>query len=310
MAQILEEAESIACFFHKNPDGDAVGSALAVKNFFGDKVKVYSYHGVPEIFRFLPKADEVIKYEDFSEVEPAQIFLVLDCGDERRIPGFDASRASTIVVVDHHETNDGFGDVSIVEPDRSSTCEIVYEILKETGRKISTSVAECLFAGIYTDTGGFRYSDTTATTFQVAKELVEAGADPWKITLNIYDSNPVRRIKLLSLCLGTLQLHLEGKVASLYVTLDMYEKTGALPEDTEDFVNYARGIKGVEVAVFMRELHEGGVKVSLRSKGKVNVARIARRLGGGGHANAAGCELDMGIEKALESILDILKEEI
>lgn len=243
-------------------------------------------------------------------MEPAQVFLVLDCGDAKRVPGFDPSKAKTIIVIDHHETNDGFGDINLVEPDRSSTAEIVFDVLKELAQPISQEVAECLFTGIYTDTGGFRYSDTTPSTFEAAKQLVELGARPWKVAVEIYESSPVRRIKLLGLCLETLQLHLEGKVASLYVTLDMYKKTGALPEDTEDFVNYARGIKGVEVGIFMRELYEGGVKVSLRSKEKVNVAKVARELGGGGHQNAAGCELNMGIREALKILLEKIAQQL
>ncbi len=310
IAEILDNAKIIACFWHKNPDGDAVGAALAVKNFYGDKVRVYSRDRVPEIFRFLSGSEEVIVYKDFSEVEPADVFLVVDCGDERRVPGFDGSKAGTVVVIDHHDTNTGFGDVNFVDPESSSTCELVYQVLKATGRPIDAKVAECLYTGVYTDTGGFKYADTKPETFQAAKELVELGAEPWKVAVEIYESNPLRRIKLLGECLGTLQLHLDGKVASLFVTLDMYERTGSLPEDTEDFVNYARGIKGVEVGIFIRERHEGGVKVSLRSKGRVNVAKVAAQLGGGGHVNAAGCELDSTVEETLNRLISLLEKEV
>ena len=308
IARILDDAKSVACFFHKNPDGDAVGSALAVRNFFGPKVKVYCPGKLPEIFSFLPAASEIIQYSDFDVVEPAEVFLVVDCGDEKRVPGFDRTKTERVLVIDHHETNSNFGDLNLVEPDRSSTAEIVYDVIKTLDRPISKEVAECLFTGLYTDTGGFRYSDTTAQTFQTAKELVELGAEPWKVAVNIYESNPVRRLRLLGECLNTLRLHLDGKVATLHVTLDMYERTGALVEDTEDFVNYARSIKGVEVGVFVREREEGGVKISLRSKGRVNVAEIAKRFGGGGHFNAAGCEMDHEtVEGAISLILKELK---
>lgn len=311
VARILSEAQSIACFYHKNPDGDALGSALAVKNHFGEKVRVYGYGRLPELFSFLPGYHEIVRYESFSEVEPAEVYLVVDCGDESRVPGFDPSKAKEVVVIDHHETNTGFGHHNIVEPERASTAEIVYDVLKLTNAPVSRETALCIYTGLYTDTGGFKYSSTCAETFETAKELVELGVVPWEVASAVYESNPVRRMRLLALCLSTLRLYVDGKVAVLYVKREMYEKTGALPEDTEDFVNYARSIKGVEVGVFVRELEEGGVKVSLRSKSHANVARVASALGGGGHYHAAGCELDgVGVEEAIERLVELLEAEI
>lgn len=310
VAKILSDAESIACFMHKNPDGDAIGSCLAIKNAFKEKVKVYCPGKLPEIFMFLPGAEEVVQFSSFSEVKPAQVFLVLDCSDEKRIPDFDRSKAEAVIVVDHHETNEYFGDYNIVEPERASTAEIVFDILKLTKKPITKDVATCIFTGLYTDTGGFKYSSTNAETFQTAKELVELGAVPWKVAVEIYESNPPRRIRLLAECLKTLRLFLNDKVAVLYVTREMYERTGALPEDTEDFVNYARGIKGVEVGVFLRELEPEGVKVSFRSKNEVNVAKVAKALGGGGHDHAAGCELNCSLEEAIDKIINLLAQEM
>ncbi len=310
IAELIDGAGSVACFVHKNPDGDAIGSALAIRNFFGGKVRVYSPTKVPEFFMFLPAAHEIVCYSDFGEVEPAELFLVVDCADAKRIPGFDRSKADRVIVIDHHETNDGFGDVNLVVPESSSTAELVFRMIKSLGRPVSKEVADCLFTGVYTDTGGFRYSDTTASTFEVAKELVELGAEPWRIAVEIYESNPLRRLRLLGECLNTLRLYCSGKVAVLYVTLDMYARTGATAEDTEDFVNYARSIKGVEVGLFLRELEGGGVKVSLRSKGRVNVAEVAKELGGGGHHNAAGCELNLPLVDAIDRIVSSLERRL
>ncbi|NPA15120.1 MAG: bifunctional oligoribonuclease/PAP phosphatase NrnA [Deferribacteres bacterium] len=305
IAKILDGAKSIACFFHKNPDGDAVGSALAVKNFYGDKVTVYSPSKVPEVYEFLPGVEEIVVYPDFSEVAPSEVFLVLDCADERRVPSFDKSRADVVVNIDHHETNTLFGDVNLVEADRASTSEIVFDVLKlAKGGSITREVAECVYTGLYTDTGGFKFSNTSKQAFEVAAELVDLGVEPSKIATYVYESYPFRRMRLLALSLATLELHLGGRVSSMYVTRKMFEETSSYPEDTEDFVNYTRSIKGVEVGIFLRELSGGGVKVSLRSKSQVNVAEIASSFGGGGHFNAAGCEMDCSVEEAKHLLIE------
>ncbi len=305
IAKILDSAESIACFFHKNPDGDAVGSALAVKNFFKEKVEVYSPGIIPEVYMFLKGADGIRIYSDFDEVKRAEVFLVLDCADDKRIPHFDRNKANIVINVDHHETNTFFGDINLVEPDRASTSEIVFDILKVADvSRISPEVAECIYTGLYTDTGGFKFSNTNKRSFEIASELVDYGVNPSRVASCVYESYPFRRMRLLALSLSTLELHKDGKIASMYVTWDMFKKSGAYPEDTEDFVNYTRAIKGVEVGIFIRELFSSGVKVSLRSKSKVNVAKIASLFGGGGHFNAAGCELNCTIQEAKNLLIN------
>ncbi len=309
IAKVLDEANSIACFFHKNPDGDAVGSALAVKNFYGDKVKVYSPSKIPEVYEFLPCVDEIRIYSNFSEVEPSQVLLVLDCADEGRVPFFDRKKGDIIINVDHHETNTLFGDLNLVEPDRASTSEIIFDVLKLSHwGTITPEVAECIYAGLYTDTGGFKFSNTTKEAFETAAELVTLGVDPSKVATFVYENYPFRRMKLLALALATLELHLGGRMASMYVTQGMFKETSSYPEDTEEFVNYTRAIKGVEVGVFIRELNERGVKVSLRSKSKVNVAQIASLFGGGGHFNAAGCEINCSVEEAKKLLIEAVSK--
>ena len=310
IAEILDKAKSICCFFHKNPDGDAVGSALAVKNFYGDKVRVYSPTPVPEIYLFLPGASQIKVYKHFSEVEEAEVFLVLDCADLGRVPGFE-KKCSVLINVDHHETNTHFGDFNLVDPTAASTCELVFELLKFSKKgNITKEVADCVYTGLYTDTGGFKFSNTNKKAFEVACELLDYGVNPAEIASAVYESYPFRRMKLLAKSLDTLELHLGGKVASMYVTLPMYKETGALPEDTEEFVDFTRAVKGVIVAVFLRELDSGGVKVSLRSKGNVNVAEVAKAFGGGGHFSAAGCEINSSVREALALILKKLAETI
>lgn len=309
IAEILDGAKSIACFVHKSPDGDALGSALAVFNYYRGKVSVWSPTAFSEVYYFLPGASLINIYSDFAVVPGSEVALFVDCGDLKRVPGFDRSRFDLVINVDHHESNTFFGDYNLVNPSRASTSELVFEILKASKNGVITKeVALCLYTGLYTDTGGFKYSNVGATDFEVAKELVQYGVDPFLVALEVYESYPFRRMKLLALTLGTLELFCDGKVAVMFVKKEFFELTGSTPEDTEDFVNYARAIKGVEVAVFIRERLTGGVKVSLRSKNYFNVAKVAQVFGGGGHHHAAGCELDVGVDDAKRLIIKTLVE--
>ncbi len=314
IAKVLDESESIACFVHKSPDGDALGSALAIYNFYGNKksVSIYSPTLYPEVYSFLPGIDRVVVYNDFStDVRGADVALFLDCGDIGRVPGFDFSLFGRVVNVDHHESNGNFGSYNLVDPDAPSTSTLVYEVLKRSkAGVIDTDVAICLYTGLYTDTGGFRYSNTNEYAFKVAGELVSYGIDPSKIAFEVYENYPFRRMKLLALALGTLELFMDGKVSVITVYRDFFDKAGATPEDTEDFVNYARAIKGVEVGIFIRERLTGGVKVSFRSKSYFNVADVARIFGGGGHHHAAGCELDLPPEEAKLRLLEVIRDRL
>ncbi len=308
VVEILDSAKDIACFVHKSPDGDALGSALAVYNFYKDKkVRIWSPTGYPEFYGFLPGVENVRVYNDFSEVEKAEVALFLDCGDIGRVPGFDRSIFKTIINIDHHESNSGFAHYNIVDPSAPSTTTLLYEILKNSKKgTIDSIVAKCLYTGLYTDTGGFRYSNTTAYAFGVAASLISYGINPSEIAFEVYESYPFRRMKLLALALNTLELYFNGRVSVMTVYKEFFEKTGSLAEDTEDFVNYARAIKGVEVAIFIRERLSGGVKISLRSKNYLNVAEIARNFGGGGHFHAAGCEMDLPPEVAKKKLLEVI----
>ena len=314
IVKVLDECESIACFVHKSPDGDALGSALAIYNFYGDKkrISIYSPTLYPEVYSFLPGIGSVIVYNDFSsDVKGADVALFLDCGDIGRVPGFDFNLFREVVNIDHHESNGNFGSYNLVDPDAPATSTLVYELLKRSrAGVIDTNVAICLYTGLYTDTGGFRYSNTSEYAFKVAGELVSYGIDPSRIAFEVYENYPFRRMKLLALALETLELFVDGKVAVMTVYKDFFDKVGATPEDTEDFVNYARAIKGVEVGIFIRERLTGGVKVSLRSKSYFNVSEVARIFGGGGHNHAAGCELDLPPEEAKLKLLAVIKERL
>ncbi len=299
MAELLKSIDGkILITTHKNPDGDAIGSTLGWFNFLksiGKDVKVVYRDRLPYFFDFLPGIDEV---EVGEEVEGRYDWVIITDVSEERRTGFLSIPADRSIVIDHHITAEPFADFSIVEPEISSTCELSYELMVLIDReKITYEVALPLYTGMFTDTGGFSYNNTSPRTHEVAAELLRKGIDPYTVRFNLFERNRINRFKLLELVLKTLEFALNGKVAHITVYRKFLEETGALLEETEGFINYPRSIAGVEVAVFFKEIEKESWKVSLRSKGKINVAEIAKKLGGGGHKMAAGYETEGELEE-------------
>ncbi len=313
--RLIKENNRFLVLSHVNPEGDAVGSllglALALRDM-GKDVTAYLEDPVPEIFRFLPGADTVV--HDLGDQEPFQVTFAVDCGQKERLgAGFSGFKEPGLIVnIDHHATNDRFGDVNVIEPGASATGEMIFDLLKAMGAHITPEVATNLYVAIHTDTGSFRYSSSTADAFIKTGELVRLGADPWEVTTRVYESYPVEKLRLLGLSLSTLEvMNLNGAgVALMRVTLDMFRKTGGAKEHTDGFVNFARSIKGVEVAVLFREDGPDRYKVSLRSKGNVDVSLIASAFGGGGHHNAAGFNMEGGFEEIKKRVLDVISEKL
>ncbi len=279
---------------HKNPDGDAIGSSLGWYHFLkklGKEVKIFYRDRIPYFFDFLPGVNEV---ESGPEIKGEFDWVIItDVSDPKRT-GFENIPAKKSLVIDHHITAEPFTDYYIVEPDISSTCELSYGIMKIAEPElIDTPIATSLYTGIVTDTGSFNYSNTSPRTLKIASELLERGVEPYRVYSSLFERNRINKFKLLELVLKTLDFALNGKVAHITLYRKFLEETGAYPEESEGFISYPRSINGVEVAVFFKEVEgEGKWKVSLRSKGKVNVAKIAKKLGGGGHRMAAGYETE------------------
>ncbi len=279
---------------HKNPDGDAIGSSLGWYHFLkklGKEVKIFYRDRIPYFFDFLPGVNEV---ESGPEIKGEFDWVIItDVSDPKRT-GFENIPAKKSLVIDHHITAEPFTDYYIVEPDISSTCELSYGIMKILEPElIDTPIATSLYTGIVTDTGSFNYSNTSPRTLKIASELLERGVEPYRVYSSLFERNRINKFKLLELVLKTLDFALNGKVAHITLYRKFLEETGAYPEESEGFISYPRSINGVEVAVFFKEVEgEGKWKVSLRSKGKVNVAKIAKKLGGGGHRMAAGYETE------------------
>lgn len=286
---------------HIDPDGDALGSAFALSlalTGMGKETAVYLKETIPYRYRFLPKPPVIL---DRLPGTGYDVVIVVDCGDLQRVgDGFEALKKSEYLInIDHHETNEAFGQLNIVDEKASSTAEMLYPILSALGVRIGLDIAVNLYTAILTDTGSFRYESTTQRSFSISEEMVALGVNPANVAVEVYESHPKERLQLLCLVLGTLEMFQDEKIATVHVTRDMFARTGTNREYTEGFVEYIREIRGVEVACLLREIENGRYKVSMRSKNGVDVAAVARSFGGGGHARAAGCTLvgDVGAVK-------------
>jgi phosphoesterase RecJ-like protein len=295
---------------HESPDGDAVGSSLGLANYLlelGKDVTVHICDPVPEIYAFLPMADTVTTTLPERDYD---VCFVLDVGEFRRA-GTQISaargRIGAFVNLDHHKTRDEFGLYNLIDPSAAATGILIYRLIKEAGREVSLATAICIYVATITDTGSFRYSNANPEAFAVAGEMIATGVNAWDIAAQLYESQPRCRLELLSLALTTLAFSDCGRFASLTVTLDMYDRTGSDAELTDGFINYPRSVRGVEVAIFFRQLSDTAFKVGFRSKGNVDVSRLAEGFGGGGHHNAAGCVVEGSIDEVRDKVFAHLR---
>ena len=281
---------------HVTPEGDTIGSQLAVclaLQDLGKSVVAYNADPIPRNIRFLPYAENIVTHIDPEATFDAAI--VVDAADLSRVgPGFPAvlPRCGKLINVDHHKTNTGFGDLCFNDPNASATGEVVYRLLKAVPVTITHGIAVNLSVTILTDTGSFHYSNSTPEAFRIAAEMVSLGVRPWSVAERIYESNPAARMRLLARVLDTLEVSADGVIASIVVTREALAVTGCTADLTDGFINFPRSIEGVEVAIMIREEGPATCKVSFRSRGNIDVARIAAGFGGGGHRNAAGCQVD------------------
>jgi phosphoesterase RecJ-like protein len=302
--EALRAARKILITMHRGPDGDALGSALAlacVLRQMGREVTVYNPDELPYNFRFLCGADQVAKSVPADAT--FDVTIATDAGSFERL-GPDVPkppRRGLFLNLDHHMTTEPFGDVNYVDPAAASVGVLAYKIVRGLGAPLSKDAAECIYASILADTGSFRYSSTDPECLRIAAELIEAGVEPWEMTVRVYEMQPLARMRLLAEVLGTLEV--QGKLATITITNEMMARTNSPLDLTDGFINYARSVDGVEVAASFREPVDGGPwRVSFRSRGKVDVATIAAKFGGGGHHNAAGCSIE-GDEGAVRALI-------
>ena len=307
--KLIENGRRFLVASHESPDGDALASTLALANALremGKEVVAYNRDGVPASFDFLPGASSVVRSIDNEAVFDAG--FILDAGELRRAGTHLRDVCRTLVNIDHHPHSEHFGSIHFVDETASATGALIYRILKAAGHDISLPVATCIYTAVLSDTGSFRYSNADPEAFRIGAEMVEKGVSPWGIASGLYESQGVERLRLLARALATLTVSPCGRYASVSVTTDMYAETGTGPEHTDGFVNYPRSIRGVEVALFFRQIGPAAYKVGMRSKGQVDVGALSRHLGGGGHHNAAGAVVEGTFEEVRRTVFERLDQ--
>lgn len=314
LLKLFKQNSSFIISGHINPEGDSIGSCLALalglKKMGKKDVCVVSRDPIPEAMRFLPSSKTIKQRPPKKKFDVA---IIVDCNEVART-GFDGFNAGKLAVIDHHVLPSGAAkadffrsvSASLVDPDAAAAGLLVYHVLTALKVPIDRNMATNLYTAILTDTGGFRYSNASAEALKVASRMVESGARPWDISKKIYESVPYRSMKLLGLSLATLER--KNGIAWIKTTKAMFKKTSTTAEHSEDFVDFPRKVKGVEVAVFFRQDSGRSYKLSLRSKGRINVQKIAKSFGGGGHVAAAGCTIRGSLIEVQDKVFKAVKK--
>ena len=307
----IREASGILLTTHCNPDGDGIGSQLALFHALragGFRVFMHNRDGVPRIYRFLEGSEHVGSGAQVGDGD-FDLIVSLDAGSRLRL-GFadDVFAGRKLVVIDHHATNECFGDLNLVDVSACATGAIVYEMIRRMGLPLSAAAANALYVTLLTDTTSFRNAGTTALAHRMAADLIDAGAEPWPLARAVYESRTRAGFDLQMRCMQTLELHDGGRSAWLFVDEAMYRETGSNSEDTEGLIDLARALDGVEVVVFMRPGEDGeSWKVTFRGKYDADVGALAASLGGGGHKHAAGCTMRGGFEEIRNTVAQAVR---
>lgn len=298
-AKLLLQQNNILILTHAHPDGDTLGSGFALCRALmqiGKKARVINDDEIPKKYNYL--FDDI----DFEDFEPSYIVAV-DVATENLLGSLQDKYAGKIdLCVDHHLTNTEFAKKLLLR-DYPAACEIIYMLINEMGVKIDKKIADCLYTGISTDTGCFRYASTTAQSYRIAAELIDLGADNGKINRAMFETKTKTYVALEKLALNNMKMFCNDRVAIITVTQDMYAKTGSNEQETEALAPLTRQIEGVEIGITIREKANKTCKASIRTYESVNAAALAKNFGGGGHAQAAACRFDCSVDEALEQIV-------
>ena len=313
----INKANDIVIMTHTNMDGDAIGSASALCHALrelGKRCVILLEDDIPGYLKFMHDHDKAGGYPFFVSAMPfePQLAIVVDCGDasriEKRLDVYESCAQK--ICVDHHMQTEAFADHSVVEPSASATGLLVYQLIKELGVEIDKDIAEDLYVAIMTDTGCFRYSNTTAECHLVAAELYKAGIEFDKLGTLIYDTLPLSQIRLESFIIEWMDLFADGKAVISYVTREKLREIGATYDMTGGCIDVLRKIDTVEICAFLKEHDDGSIKLSLRAKSYADVNSVARALGGGGHIRAAGATLNVPMEQALSLVKAAIESEL
>jgi phosphoesterase RecJ-like protein len=316
LREYITAGQRIILTTHVNPDGDGLGSEAALYEFLssqGKEVRIFNNSPMPANYQFLNTHGQFTVYRPEAHertLVESDLILILDISDWERLRDLGRTiRVARVpkICIDHHPAPDSFADVNIIDTDASSTGEIVFEAIKFCGGEVSGQTARALYTSIVTDTGSFRFSNTTPRAHEIAAELIRAGVRPPEMHQLIYEQQSPSKMRLLGKILENLQFDMDGQVVWFVITKEILEQTGARPQDTEGFPDFPRSIAGVQVSLMFLEMPDNRVKVSLRSKGQVVVNEIAQRFGGGGHPFAAGALIEGKLNEVVPKVTDAVR---
>lgn len=309
MLRLITQSNNILVLTHESPDGDAIGSSMAMYHMLKDMNKMVDIviPEIPETFMFLDDIQEVLMQSD----KQYDLVIVLDCANKDRIGEINKeySRCKKSIIIDHHMSNVGYGTICHVEPNTPACCQVLYYLFKNWNIKITREIGEALLSGMLTDTSGFRNNDTNKETFLMAAELADLNIDIHKIYYLVLSRKSMAQYLLMKMTLDRLELLEDGKIAFSYISEEDMSNVGAKMGDHEGLVDLGRNVGGVEVSVFMRE-DNGNYRISLRSNGKIDVNKVAQKFGGGGHKMAAGIKTTGNFKETKEHVIDAIKEEL
>ncbi|WP_046215403.1 DHH family phosphoesterase [Paenibacillus wulumuqiensis] len=311
----VEEHDDFLVVSHVQPDGDAVSSTVAVGwllSCLGKKFTLVNEGPIPKRMNYLTLSDQIINQLSDGGQREYQNIICVDCADFKRVGLVKEwmAESATILNIDHHPTNDGFGTVNVIKPDAAATAEVLYDWINCFDVEWTSEAAEAIYTGLLTDTGGFRYSSTSPKVMEIASRLLELGVNGPELAETLLEEVTLAQVKVLALALSTLELTADGKIAYVHVTPEHMIQSGAENEDLEGIVNFTRNIQGVEVGIFFKVINANAVKASMRSAGKVDVAAIAQHFDGGGHIKAAGCRLEGSLNEVIEKVVQRVKESL
>lgn len=310
VVELIENKQKFGITTHIKPDGDGVGSSLGLcwlLKSLGKSAEVIVHGEVPPAYRSLPGASEI---RDIKAIDSQyDAIFVIECSDLER-PGIAGLESEFTVNIDHHATSEHFGTINWIDSTASAVGEMIYNLCKAIGGRVTREIAECVYMALVTDTGSFHFSNTTDRTLKVASELVKAGVKPAEVSEAVYNNYPWSRIELMRQVLDTVKRDESGTVASLRQTLKMREIAGAIDGDNNGFVNIPLAAREILAVVYMREVGADEYRVSLRSKGDINVAKVAEKFGGGGHRNASGLRIQGDWDAKEQELVEAVREAV
>ena len=307
VVQLIEQKQRFMITSHIRPDGDGIGSGLGLYwmlRSMGKEAEVVLRDRVPPAYNVLPGSELVVVQDDITTDYDAA--FIIECSDVSR-PGLPGLKNQFVVNIDHHSTTLPFGDINWIDSTAAAVGEMIYNLCKALGLEVTKEIAECIYTALLTDTGSFHFSNTTERTLKIASELVRRGAEPARISQALFYSYPYSKIKLLGSVLSGIERDESGRIAWVVMDREMMYEAEASEEDSDGIVNHALSIDEVEAVAFFKELAEGMYRVSLRSKNKYNVAKVAETFGGGGHRNAAGCRIEGDLEDVKRRVIEGLQ---